>query len=58
MNNLIAVTRLSLLFYLAGTLVAFSNEPETQLSFERSGDYDAIESHAYLGWESRYFSEG
>lgn len=51
-------TGLSVVFCFAGALAAFAHEPESQLPFERPHAHDAVEGHAHLGWESRYFSEG
>lgn len=42
----------------ASVLTVFGHESETQLPFARLHTHDSLESHAHLGWESRYFSEG
>jgi len=51
-------TGVPFLFYLANVSVAFGHEPEPNLPFERPHSHEAVEGHAHLGWESRYFSEG
>ena len=58
MQILVKATGLSLVFNFVSALAVFAHEPEAQLPFERPHAHDAVEGHAHLGWESRYFSEG
>ena len=57
MHTSVKALGLSFIFCIASNLVVSGNEPETQISFQPS-QTDTIEGQAYLGWESRYFSEG
>lgn len=58
MQILVNARELSLIIILTNVVAAHAHEPEVQLPFDRPHAPDSVESHAHLGWESRYFSEG
>ena len=44
--------------FFASVLTVFGHEPEVLHRIERQDGHEALEGHADLGWESRYFLEG
>jgi hypothetical protein len=51
-------TVLSLVYGFASVWTVFGDETEAQLPFAQPHPLESLEYYAYLGWESRYFSEG
>jgi len=58
MNNFLRITSILLGACATNASAGIGQETETQLSFERPDNQSAFESQFYLGWESRYLSEG
>ncbi|MDG2122647.1 MAG: hypothetical protein P8J87_03055 [Verrucomicrobiales bacterium] len=58
MHKIVKSFGISIIYGFSTVVAVFGHETETTLPFKRPHAHEAIESHAHLGWESSYLSEG